>query len=178
MGHGGPTFGAHMLGVWLDLRRAFWPLLLYDLFLKAIGFLALAPTSAWLFARLVAPTGHLALGNEQILAFFVSLRGLLAVVVLGTAAVAFMFFEQAGLMFIGRQVGQGEKSNLLEAIWLTTRKLPALIKLGALITAAHVLAALPFLALGWLTYKVLLSDYDINFLLADTPPAMVNSPPA
>ncbi len=159
-----------MLGVWRDLRHAFWPLLLYDLFLKAIGFLALAPTSAWLFARLVAPTGHLALGNEQILAFFVSLRGLLAIVVLGTAAVAFMFIEQAGLMFVGRQVGQGEKSNLLEAIWLTTRKLPVLIRLGALITAAHVLAALPFLALGWLTYEVLLSDYDINFLLADTPP--------
>jgi membrane-anchored glycerophosphoryl diester phosphodiesterase (GDPDase) len=68
-------------------------LLIYDIFFKIVATVIWGPAAAWLFNRLVATSGSLVIGNEQIITFIFSPVGLGAFVLSGGLALTIVFAE-------------------------------------------------------------------------------------
>ena len=155
----------------LRLIRPTWrEFLLYDLIFSALAVAVLGPLGNWVFGRLIATSGRLSLSNEQILSFFLSPLGIITIVVSGAVVLSILYLQQGGFMIIGSGALRGQRVAAARGLWLTVRRMPALLGLSGLQSGIYLLFFAPFAALLGLTYSLLLSDYDISYLLAETPP--------
>lgn len=147
--------------------------LAYDLVYKAVVAILLGPLSAWMLGRLIALSGSLAITNEAIAGFLVSLPGLAFLLFALALALLALFAEQAGLMHIAAGASRGAAASWSEALVTTLTALPRLLTL-ALWQAGIVLAwLLPLAAGAGLVYLALLGAQDINWYLAARPPELL-----
>jgi glycerophosphoryl diester phosphodiesterase len=153
--------------IWQDFRRGFAQFVAYDLFFKVLAAGVLAPLSSWIVSSLISTSGHLSLSNDQILSFALSPVGLATILLAAAFALAVGFAELAGLIVIAHRARQGQRVSALEALWVTLKRLPSLVALGALQVALYGLALIPFAAVAGLTYLLLPKRYDVNFVLAE-----------
>ncbi len=153
-----------------DLRRCLPQLVAYEILFRIISAAALAPLVAWGVTRLISTTGKLAVSNEEIVSFGLSLTGVLTLVLIGTSSIAILFAEHAGAMLIARSAVGRQRPSATGALLRTGKALPRLFQLGLLQLAGYSLAALPFALLALLAYAALLSGRDINYYLAEQPP--------
>ena len=105
-------------------------LLIYDLFFKIVATVIWGAAAAWLFNRLVATSGSLVIGNEQIITFILSPVGLGAFILSGGSALAIVFAEQAGLIFIASRSEAGGRLIFFHAYWWMLKSLGKLMALG------------------------------------------------
>jgi len=166
----GLTAAQIVLNVLRDFRRFVAQLLGFEILFKIISFGILGPLSAWAFRVLISSTGRLSITNEQILSFLISPIGIMGLVLWGAMIVVTLFSEQAGFMTIASRTFSGQRITSPGALWITIKRMPALLGLGILQFAIYALFLVPFVALTGLTYVVLLSGYNINYLLAERPP--------
>jgi glycerophosphoryl diester phosphodiesterase len=153
--------------IWQDFRRGFAQFVAYDLFFKVLAAGVLAPLSSWIVSSLISTSGHLSLSNDQILSFALSPVGLATILLAAAFALAVGFAELAGLIVIAHRARQEQRVSALEALWVTLKRLPSLVTLGALQVALYGLALIPFAAVAGLTYLLLPKRYDVNFVLAE-----------
>jgi len=147
--------------------------LAYDLVYKAVVVILLGPLSAWMLGRLIALSGSLAITNEAIAGFLVSLPGLAFLLFALALALLALFAEQAGLMHIAAGASRGAAASWSEALVTALTALPHLLTL-ALWQAGIVLAwLLPLAAAAGLVYLGLLGAQDINWYLAARPPELL-----
>ncbi|MHC4946407.1 MAG: glycerophosphoryl diester phosphodiesterase membrane domain-containing protein, partial [Planctomycetota bacterium] len=159
-----------MLGfVWRDFRRNFRALLFFNLYFTLLSASVLVPLSTWIAKRFIGPTGSIAISNTDILAFLLSLKGIIFLVVVGTFGVALLFAEHAGMMLIVWESGRG-RITAMAALRTIMSRYHLLLRLGARHIITHLLLLAPFLAAGGLVYVMLLSSYDIYYLVTATPP--------
>ena len=157
-------------GAYGDFQWFFSQLLVFAIFFQIVSAAILGPLTAWVTATLISSTGDPVVGNTDIISFVLSPAGILTVV-LGAAIFSFsQSVEQAGLMAIGAGRLLGQKLSFLGTIWLVVKKLPDLLGLSLLLTVIYIVAAVPFLGIAGLVYKGLLSEFNINYYLAYTPP--------
>jgi glycerophosphoryl diester phosphodiesterase len=159
------------LGVWRDFRRCLPQLLGYELLFKIVAVAALAPFSAWLLRALISTAGGVSLSNEQILTFLVSPLGVLTILVMGTVGIAILFAEQAGLLSIATNALAGGSFTTAGALRHTAGRMPDLLKLAFVQVAVYLLCLVPFVGIVGVAYALLLSGHDINYYLAERPPA-------
>jgi glycerophosphoryl diester phosphodiesterase len=151
--------------------RDFFPrLLAFDIFFMIITFAIWVPLSAWVVGKLIASSGDVVIGNTDIAGFFLSPVGILTIVLGGAFFFASYFMEQTGVVALGSSRWQEQDVSLVDALWLVVKKFPSLVGLSLLWIIIFLVAALPFLALGALTYLNLLGSHNINYYLAETPP--------
>jgi glycerophosphoryl diester phosphodiesterase len=154
-----------------DFRRTWRPILIFAIAFKVISAFVLAPTAAWLVARLVGTSGHTAVSNNEIVSFLASWAGAIAALVLGTELLALELLGQTGILAIARLKLCEGKVGIRSAIAVTVAASLRVLRLGAVQFVALVIVASPFIILGGLTYAAFLSRNDINYYLADKPPA-------
>jgi len=141
-------------------------LLIYNIFFQIVATVIFGPVAAMIFNRLVSTSGTLVIGNEQIVSFFLSPVGLVAFILSGGLALSIVFADQAGLFLIASRAETGRRIKFFQTIWYVSKSLVRLIELGVrqVITAALYLA--PLAAIGGVSFMVLTSQYDVNYLLA------------
>jgi glycerophosphoryl diester phosphodiesterase len=157
--------------VWSDFLRARHALYLYELSFKLIEAWLLVPAVAVVLAAILAASGHVAVSNQDILAFLLTPLGLLYAAIFGFVAVALPLFEQAGVMVLAALCGPSERPPFRKMFGAFFRKLLRIFQLGALQAALLAVALAPFALLAFLTYRIFLSEFDIYFYLKERPPA-------
>jgi glycerophosphoryl diester phosphodiesterase len=157
--------------VWHGLRRGVLPLAGYEVLFKILAAGLFGPFSAWVLAMLISFTGGVAVSNQQILSFALSPLGMLTLLVTGVLGFFITFVEQAGLMAIASTTYAGKPCSAVAALWQTVRCRRDLLGLALLKITLYLLCFLPFVALAATAYLVWLWDHDINYYLAEKPPA-------
>src|SRR5262245_43284280 len=166
LGATGPVFRS----AWRDFLRARRALVIYDVLFKLLEAWLLVPVVAWILAVILSRAGHIAVSNQDILGFLLTPLGLVYAAILSTVAVALLFFEQGGIMFLAALTGADERPPLRQALRGTLWKSLRIVQLGALQAALLALALLPFLLLAVLTWHLFLTEHDIYFYLKERPP--------
>jgi len=153
-----------------DFKRLFSRLLTYDVLFKILYTATFGPLTTWLLTMLITSTGAPVIGNTALIGFVLSPIGILTIVVIGTLATIAGFIEKAGLMVIGASRITTQKMTFLRTIWFVAKKIPDLLGLALLQTLITLIVMVPFGVLGGVGYKVLLSQYNINYYLTYAPP--------
>jgi glycerophosphoryl diester phosphodiesterase len=168
---GSPGAGAAVFwSAWHDFRRAWGVLVVFEVLFKLLEAWLFVPAVAVVLSAVLSRAGHIAVSNRDILDFLLSPSGLIYAALFGTAAVALLLLEQAGIMVLVSGIGSAErppiKQTLRAAFWKTLR----VVQLGAVKLALLALTFVPFVLLAALTYGIFLSRHDINYYLTDRPP--------
>ncbi len=148
-----------------------WPRLLATAIIyKIIALVVLTPVVSLALRLFVSTRGSSVLADQDILYFVLSPVGLVALVMVGTVSLAILTLEQACLMAIGFGETRDISIGTIDALWFGVRQAWSVVRLALRIFVRVSLIATPFLTAGGLTYLLLLSEYDINFYLAEKPP--------
>ncbi|WP_462328676.1 glycerophosphodiester phosphodiesterase family protein [Thiohalocapsa halophila] len=147
--------------------------LVYDLIFKAASAVVLAPLGAWALGRLIANSGAVSITNDAILGFLLSPPGVAFVLLAAALSLSAFYAGQAGLMHIAAGASRGQPPGWPDALATALGALPRLLHL-ALWQAGILLAwLLPLAAAAAVTYQALLGAHDINWYLAERPPALM-----
>jgi len=154
-----------------DFSKNLPTLLIFDVFFKIIAATLFGPISAWIFNRLVASSGAWVIGNEQIISFVLSPIGITAVIISGALALAITFAEQAGVIIIAARFNAGRKITAYQALLRMLKFLRVLIELGLRQVIIGLLYLAPLAAIAGISFYLLSSQQDLNYLLVEKPPA-------
>jgi glycerophosphoryl diester phosphodiesterase len=156
--------------VWRDFLRARRALWIYEISFKLVEAWLLVPAVAVVLGVLLSRSGHVAVSNLDILDFLLTPLGMLYAALFGVVAVVLLLFEQAGVMVLAALSSSSERPPFKQMLRAAPGKVIRIVQLGAVQAALIALALLPFVLLALLTYRILLSEYDIYFYLKDRPP--------
>jgi glycerophosphoryl diester phosphodiesterase len=138
-------------------------------FYAAIGLVVLLP-SIGLFIRLaLALSGKLALTNLDILTFALTPFGALSLALLATFQIFVVAFELAALADIAARSMRGQRISARDAIWNSLRQSVRILGFAWRLVLRILWIVLPFVAAAAGTFKLLLTNYDINFYLSVKP---------
>jgi len=154
---------------WADALKVIKPLITFELWFSLIYAVALTPLTAWLLNTLVSSKGQLAISNEEIAHFFISLRGVAFIIFSITFFLGLIFLEYVGLMIIALAARQGRMVTIRSVLWQNAAQIYSVMRLGLLQAMLYGAVSVPFLGIGLLTYGFLLSTYDISYYLLQRP---------
>ena len=137
---------------------------------KLIAFVVLTPLFVALFRLMVATSGKTVLADQDILFFFVAPTGWLCLIAIGVSWIGISAAELAALLVV-LMPDKSQRVRARDAIRIATLSAPRFGQVIARIVSITLLAVSPFLATAAITYAMLLTDFDINFYLKETPPA-------
>lgn len=152
-----------------DFGRSVRQLIALQVFFRIATVVVLSPLAVWLVARLAASFGQVSATNKEMVSFFFSAGGVAVRVLSGALVIALLSAEQAGPMIIGWRRFLGQKTTCTQALLYTLKRSPSLIALGILQVSICVLLLMPVAGILWGIYSLLLSGYDINYLIAAKP---------
>jgi glycerophosphoryl diester phosphodiesterase len=164
------TVSALSRSVWRDFRRSRRALIVYDVSFKLLEAWLLVPAVALVLAMILSGAGHIAVSNRDILDFLLSPLGLLYAALFTIVAAALLLFEQAGIMILVAPTDSAERPPIRQTLLGALLKIWRIAQLGALKLALLALTLFPFALLALLTYRILLSQHDINYYLGERPP--------
>ncbi|MGB6854652.1 MAG: glycerophosphodiester phosphodiesterase [Thermoanaerobaculia bacterium] len=153
-----------------DFRRTWPQLAITDVLAKVVGFVLLTPAAGILLGLLVSRRGGGVVTDEDILFFFLRPLGLVILILGGAILIGIGFVEQAGLMTIGFGARHDRSITYYEALRHVVRRAASIFNLAGQMVARLLLYAAPFLVAGGLVYLLLLTEFDINYYLAEKPP--------
>jgi len=154
-----------------DVRRLLGRLVAYEILFRVFSAAVLGPLSAWILAAFISSSGEMVVSNERIASFLLSPAGLIGIAAWGAVGLAGFFAEQAGLILLSADGIRGRKPSATLAFWKALKSLPAMLDLAARQVAIYALVAAPAAGLMAATYFTLLSEHDVNYYLAQRPPA-------
>jgi glycerophosphoryl diester phosphodiesterase len=164
------TISALAKSAWLDFLRTRNGLYIFEALFKLVEAWLLIPAIAVVLTAILSWAGHIAISNEDIVAFLLTPLGLLYAALLSTVTAALLILELAGIMLLVTLSSSIERPPLRQTLRIGIGRSLRLVGLGAVQVTILVLALLPFLLLAVLTYWILLSEHDIYFYLKDRPP--------
>jgi glycerophosphoryl diester phosphodiesterase len=153
-----------------DFRRSAGAMIGYEVLIRLVSFAVIAPVICWILRTLVARSGRYAVGNTELLGFFLSPAGVITV---GASAVLSLFWaclQLSGVILIADGESRGHPRSAIAAFWGVLRRMPQLLHLGILLVARLSLVAVPALAVIGLAYLALWSRFDLYFLTQTRPP--------
>jgi glycerophosphoryl diester phosphodiesterase len=142
----------------------------YEAIWRVLMFLMIGPLSIMVLNALVQQSGRPAITNLGLLSFVLSPLGLATLVLSVTFGLTMSALETAGLVLILMRAARGLKVSSLQALRVTSARLPALVTASLAQVVLGLLAMLPFLGVAALLWWLLLSGSDINYYLARRPP--------
>ncbi|MGO2241856.1 MAG: glycerophosphodiester phosphodiesterase family protein [Halomonas sp.] len=154
------------------LRDHLRPLIAYHLFFTLLASALLLPAITWVIRGLLAQLNRTVVTNDELIALLFSPLGLIGMLVGLGFTFLIIYWQQAGMLQVAVRPRDNHYRLALEALWLSTRRLPALAGLVFLQVGTHLLLLAPFMAaLAWL-YSVWLSGIDPYYLQRVRPPAL------
>ena len=154
---------------WNNLRREIKPIIGFEIWFSLIFAVVLAPFTAWLVDNLLISNGQIAVSNEDIITFFISIRGVIFIVLSASFFLGLAFLEWIGLMIISLAAAEGRMISVSRVLGEEFVHAWSVIRLGLLQAFLYFLVSVPFIAAGVLTYFAFLAEHDINFYLSERP---------
>jgi glycerophosphoryl diester phosphodiesterase len=154
-----------------DFGKTWRALLATDALYKILAFALLVPLAGLAIRAMVFTSGDPALADTDILFFFLSPLGLVALIALSALILTIVALEQACLMSIGLGAVEGKLVGLWDALVYGARQAGRVVTLTMWVAGTVLLIAAPFLVAGGLVYHALLTEFDINYYLSETPRA-------
>ena len=157
-----------------DLRGSWKSLVVTDIAYKVLAFALLAPGTALLLRWMASSSDAHArvITDADIAKFFLTTRiGVLILIVGGAIVIAITALESACLMAIGLAGAKGTHLNARSALAFGAKRAPFVLGLTAHMVLRLIVGLLPFLAALGGVYFALLRRHDINYYLAQRPPA-------
>jgi glycerophosphoryl diester phosphodiesterase len=145
----------------------------YEVVFRALILTLAAPVAAWAIGALVARSGSAAVSNTAIARFLLTPAGLAMALVWVLGYLLGQLLLSAGLMALAALALAGRRVTLVHSLRTATRSSLRLLRFGARQLAALAVIFAPFLGLAGLTYGLLLTGHDINYYLAEKPPAFL-----
>src|SRR5215471_3490495 len=135
-----------------------------EVFVAAIAFIVITPTSEALLRMLVLHSGSSAVTDVDIaLFFFTTKSGLAALLLLVAASIGITIFGQACLMTVGIARARGGRVRVRDAIALAATRAIWILRLTLALFARVLVLVVPFVAAIGATYWLLLRKNDINY---------------
>lgn len=134
-----------------------------------IALLVLAPAATNLLQFAISLSGNAALSDQDIFFFFLSPGGFLSLLIIGSLFSIIVFLEHAALLISALSAEEGEPVSMTRVLRFISRRSADLFQLALLLLVRVIIGLLPFLLTAAVTYFLLLSDYDINYYLAEKP---------
>jgi len=138
----------------------------------AVGILVftiLTPAATLLLHLAVSLSGEAALSDQDILFFVLSPFGFASLLVLGSVFSIIVFLEHAALLVVAWSISEGRTATVRQILLFLAGRMWGLFRLAVLVLLRVLLNLLPFVLVLLLLYRLLLSDYDINYYLAERP---------
>ena len=135
----------------------------------------LVPLAGIIGRLLLALSGRTVATDQDILYFFLSPVGLLALVFVAVVLVAILALEQAALMAIAASAAHQRPLDVWTAVRFAWSRAPGILRLASQVVVRCLLIAVPFLVVAGAIYKVALTEFDINYYLSERPPAFWGS---
>src|SRR5512135_141392 len=159
---------------WCEAARRGVPLMIaYEVVFRALVLALGAPVTAWMFGALVKRSGTAAVSNTAIAGFLLTPTGLAAALLWALGYLLGQLLLSAGLMALAALALADRRVTLGHALGMATRSSLRLLRLGVKRLVALAVIFAPFLGLAGLTYGLLLTGHDINYYLAEKPPAFL-----
>jgi glycerophosphoryl diester phosphodiesterase len=156
------------------LRRPFaanWThFLVIHVAMSLLVFTILTPALTALLRLAVSLSGSAALSDQDILFFVLSPYGFICALLLGSLFSIIVFLGHAALLVVAASVGLGDDAaSARQVLLFLAGRTTGLFRLAVRILLRVLLNLLPFVVLVLVVYRLLLSDYDINYYLAEKP---------
>ncbi len=151
-----------------NLRNGVKAVIGFEVWFSLIYAVVLAPLTIWSLNKLLVSSG-LAISNEDIITFFLSLRGVLFIILSITFFIGLAFLEQIGLMIISLSTINSRGISVIDVLLKNFTHFPSVIRLGLLQAILYCAVSLPFLAAWVVTYISFLGEHDINYYLSAKP---------
>ncbi|MEK6255610.1 MAG: glycerophosphoryl diester phosphodiesterase membrane domain-containing protein, partial [Gemmatimonadales bacterium] len=161
------------LSAFRDFRRTWPQLVLVTLATRVAVTLLLLPALALLLRFFLSRQDRAVLSDQEILFFFLTPIGALALVVVGGIWIGIALIEQAGLMVVGFGAAEDRRITWFSALRYVLRESPRILMLGSHLLVRAALLVAPMLALVGGVYWTFLRQYDINYYLTNRPPAFL-----
>ena len=120
-------------------------------------------------------SGQAALADQDIAYFLISPPGIISLVLISSILISILATEQASFMIISAATRRGRQISALEALSLTVGHTRRILSFTLRLVARVLLLTLPFLAVSALAAWFLITDYDINYYLAEKPPVFLGT---
>jgi glycerophosphoryl diester phosphodiesterase len=157
------------------LRRALWPLLVFEAAIGVAVLILLDPLLVLLMARIVALSGDPVIGNTALITFVLSPLGMLALVTAATGTILVNVIALGGVSLILWHARQGLPTRQ-SVIWRSLlRRLPVLIILSGCTFAAMLVLALPVPLVAAAARHWFLSAGDLYFYISTRPPEFLRA---
>jgi len=152
------------------LRQDWGQVLTTHLAYTALGIVLFTPLVAAISRLLLGLSDQPALADQDIAWFLLSPAGIAALILLAGLAITILGVEQASLMTMGAGSVQGLHIDAVAALRHTAARAHSIFSFAVRLVVRVLLLTLPFLAAAGAIALFLLTDYDINYYLAEQPP--------
>lgn len=156
-----------ILDAWSGVRAHLPTLALYEIVIAVAVAAVLLPALTWVSHALVRSSGRPAVSNFDLVAFGLTPGGLALLSTLALAYVGGRVLHEA--LVVTTIVGH--VPSWRDAVARVSGRLPSLLVMVAMMLVIIIAACLPLLGLALLTVGTMLGDHDINYYLAERPPA-------
>jgi glycerophosphoryl diester phosphodiesterase len=139
----------------------------------ALGTVLFTPLVGIVGRSLLRLSGQSVLSDFDIAYFLLTPLGMAALILLGALLITILVFEQASLMAISAGSVHGLHITTMSALYFTARRAKRIFLFAIRLVIRVLIIVLPFLAVGGVIAWFLLTDYDINYYLAEKPPVFL-----
>jgi glycerophosphoryl diester phosphodiesterase len=151
------------------LRKTWRQIFQVHMVFTVLGFVLFSPLITGFGRLLVLVSGQPALDDQDIVYFFLSPPGMLAMILVLGLLAAVIALEQAAMMRVAVGVKHGQSASLIEVMAFTLARARRLIDFSLRLVSRIFLLTAPFLAVAYGIALLLITDYDINYYLNQKP---------
>ena len=160
-------------GTFRDFAKSWKALVATSLVYRLIAIALLAPATALFLRWLLSRTGNKVVADADIVQFFLNTPvGLVALILGGALLGTITALEATCLMTVGMAAGRGDELLPRTALAFGAKKAQAVFRLVGHMVLRLIIGLVPFLLILGGDYFALLRRYDINYYIAQKPPAL------
>ncbi len=152
-----------------DIGRIFTTHLAY----MALGTVLFTPLVGIVGQSLLRLSGQSVLSDFDIAYFLLTPLGMTALILLVALLITILVFEQASLMAISAAGVHGLHIGIMSGLYFAARRAKRIFLFAIRLVVRVLVIVLPFLAVSGAVAWFLLTDYDINYYLAEKPPVFL-----
>lgn len=154
----------------------YWaPLLVSHLFVRLIAIAVMVPVIGLLLSATLSFSDQSALTDQDIVRFLLTPAGAVGLLMVGACVIVAAVFDVAFMTVVLRAGHWSPVRSIRVATGFLISVLPRLVTFSALLLLRVLVLALPFLIVGAGTAAFMLTEFDINYYLANRPPAFMTT---
>ena len=155
--------------LWKSIGQIFTTHLAY----VALGVALFTPLMGIIGQFLLGLSGQSLLSDLDIVYFFLTPIGMVALILFAALLITILVFELASLMAISAGSIQGLHIGIMSSLYFTARQSKRIFLLAIRLVLRVLVIVLPFLTVGIAIAWFLITDYDINYYLTEKPPVFL-----